>query len=443
MLVYGTNATLFGNGYEMLSAVTDHTFNLSAPAAIALQENEVRSSFFSDSQEILCARSPHVTMGNLFVAKNKRPENDVYSSWFNLTKEIICVNSIGECLMDRLNGCDFDSDSMLITNDPILLNSAKKHYNEFGVPVGDFDSKTENKEIYKIDTDISENKIGEIINTSQWLNSIFWDKNSKGVFDLELYYDICRLAVLSGFEIDKAKRNYGISAKDELEAVKNKYKENEYQLRPSFMRVIKKRLHRKKKKKKNNKRIKIVKRINKRPKYSDNYQTAMQLLQSVVETEAARKIYTPGKRALISFMRDLESKKLDNEYRYANEIIDELESQHKLLVDLRKKLPKSSQDEKQRIWEKTREIESQCVAFVKKKMKTDHVMKILLESLDKKELDVTKFKSLLLSCICSASNSFYDQVSACGAGQQRYELKMDPYGEIEIFGIGHSKSLIS
>ena len=29
LLVYGTNATLFGNGYEMLSAVTDHTFNLS------------------------------------------------------------------------------------------------------------------------------------------------------------------------------------------------------------------------------------------------------------------------------------------------------------------------------------------------------------------------------------------------------------------------------
>ena len=98
--------------------------------------------------------------------------------------------------MDRLNGCDFDSDAMLITNNPIMLIAAKKHYSLFGVPVGILDAKRENKKTHEIDTDISNNKIGEIINTSQWLNSIFWDKKAKGVFDTELYYDICKLAVL-------------------------------------------------------------------------------------------------------------------------------------------------------------------------------------------------------------------------------------------------------
>ena len=65
------------------------------------------------------------------------------------------------------------------------------------------------------------------------------------MFDTELYYDICKLAVLSGIEIDKAKRNYGISAKAELELIKSRYKRNtdkeEFSLRPSFMKVVKKR----------------------------------------------------------------------------------------------------------------------------------------------------------------------------------------------------------
>ena len=65
-----------------------------------------------------------------------------------------------------------------------------------------------------LDHDMSENKIGEIVNLSQKLNSIIWNEMKGGAPKekiLEIYNDVCKLAVLSGLEIDKAKRAYGYS----------------------------------------------------------------------------------------------------------------------------------------------------------------------------------------------------------------------------------------
>lgn len=59
----------------------------------------------------------------------------------------------------------------------------------------------------KVDLDVktSVNKIGEIVNLSQYLNSILWQNVSNGQLiedNMELYKDICILAVLSGIEIN-------------------------------------------------------------------------------------------------------------------------------------------------------------------------------------------------------------------------------------------------
>ena len=59
-----------------------------------------------------------------------------------------------------------------------------------------------------LDIKTSVNKIGEIVNLSQELNSLLWDKMYHGATynDIkELYYDICQLDVMSGIEIDKAR----------------------------------------------------------------------------------------------------------------------------------------------------------------------------------------------------------------------------------------------
>ena len=79
----------------------------------------------------------------------------------------------------------------------------------------------------ELDHDTSENKIGEIVNLSQKLNSIIWNEINHGApVDkiLEIYNDVCKLAVLSGLEIDKAKRAYdNVNVGKELSALRKKY----------------------------------------------------------------------------------------------------------------------------------------------------------------------------------------------------------------------------
>ena len=68
---------------------------------------------------------------------------------------------------------------MLLTNNTILITSALKNYNKFKVPTCFVEAK-KTKRYYtnqdKSDLDIktSVNKIGEIVNLSQYLNSVMW-----------------------------------------------------------------------------------------------------------------------------------------------------------------------------------------------------------------------------------------------------------------------------
>ena len=87
--------------------------------------------------------------------------------------------------------------------------------------------KKENQTLPELDHDTSNNKIGEIVNLSQKLNSLIWDKIHKGESEekiKEIYGDVCKLAVLSGLEIDKAKRACDIvNVGKELIALRKKY----------------------------------------------------------------------------------------------------------------------------------------------------------------------------------------------------------------------------
>lgn len=99
---------------------------------------------------------------------------------------------------------------MLLTNNPLLISSARKNYDKFLVPTNLVES-TKSIRYYtpeqQADLDIktSVNKIGEIVNLSQELQTLMWHKlnNGSSFEDIrELYYDICQLDVMSGLEID-------------------------------------------------------------------------------------------------------------------------------------------------------------------------------------------------------------------------------------------------
>lgn len=229
ILLDGTYATLFGNPYEMLL----HAIGKFTGTSI-LKQGTVHNTRYGYNTTILGSRSPHVTIGNILLSKNVAC--DVIDTYFNLTANIICINSINENILERLSGSDFDSDSLLITNNKILINAAQKNYHLFKVPTRNTNPPKSKRhytpdDLADLDDKTSNNKIGEIVNLSQELNSLLWDmvaKSGESVekqyeYIKEIYYDVCQLDVMSNIEIDKAKKEYPVDTTAELKKMRKKY----------------------------------------------------------------------------------------------------------------------------------------------------------------------------------------------------------------------------
>lgn len=137
-----------------------------------------------------------------------------------------------------------------MTDNQILINAALKNYSKFKVPVNHVDSikkkrRYTSKEKADLDIRTSENKIGEIINLSQELNTLLWHKLNSGCKFEEiekLYCDICLLDVLSGIEIDKAKKEFIVNTYEEMCDLKEKYlfDQDEKRKKPYFFRFLQK-----------------------------------------------------------------------------------------------------------------------------------------------------------------------------------------------------------
>lgn len=242
VLVDGNYSTLVGNPYCMLLASIGK-FDGTSDIPIG----HVMSKRFPSGKRLLGSRSPHVCQGNILLVDNEYiPEIDRY---LNMTDEIICINSIGENILQRLSGCDFDSDTVMITDNPILIRAAERNYDTFKVPTSLVESKKTRRcyvseQQADLDVKTSVNMIGEIINLSQELNSLFWDKmNSGSTFDevAEIYYDVAMLDVMSGIEIDKAKKEFVVDNSAEYRRLKAKYErrdKSDRAIKPNFFGVI-------------------------------------------------------------------------------------------------------------------------------------------------------------------------------------------------------------
>lgn len=229
ILLDGTYATLFGNPYEMLLQSIGK-FNGTSILSVGTVHN-IRYEY---GTTILGSRSPHVTIGNILLTKNIACET--IDKYFNLTPNIICINSINENILERLSGSDFDSDTMLITNNKTLINAAQKNYHLFKVPTRNINPPKSKRhytpdDLADLDDKTSNNKIGEIVNLSQELNSLLWDmivksgESAENQYEYvkEIYFDVCQLDVMSNIEIDKAKKEYPIDTTAELKRMRKKY----------------------------------------------------------------------------------------------------------------------------------------------------------------------------------------------------------------------------
>ena len=396
VLITGNYQTLFGNPYEFLKATIDKNYKAAEP--LLLGDGEIYTTRFYDRAELVGSRNPHITMGNMFLARNKYcPEIDKY---FELTDNIVCVNAINSNLQQRLNGCDYDSDTMLITNDFWIIDGVKLCYEQFGVPVCKIDpiGKTayENtpEGLAQLDRTIAKNHIGEIINLSQFLNCLFWDcLMSEEPLDslMPMYHEICKLAVLSGMEIDKAKRMYDINADKVLsllEKPKIEFKKKNGGKLPNFFYFM----------------------IGQESKISADNNATMNTPMAYVydAVENLNRKQRENRKIKLLELFELNTADADsNDSRRKRKIIETVLATYDELKHLKIKEDEVNSDEDAAIAEKREEIFKNCLDMVKRNIANDHVLYLLLKELDldkQSEYSVSRAKSLLFACLLFEEN---------------------------------------
>lgn len=397
VLVDGNYQTLFGNPVEFLFAVTHKDYKVDKP--LALTGDNVYSSYYQDGDTVLCVRSPHITMGNLYLAKNTQNLNiDIY---FNLNPNILCVNAIGNNIQQQLNGCDYDSDSVLVVWDYMLRRMSAMIADAFPIPVCKIDpmgkaSYTNTPEsLAQLDQKIAENKIGEIINLSQFLNSLFWDEfhwmdcfhNRNEFHKLKpLYYEICILAVLSGMEIDKAKRLYDVDTNKVLRQLKQRktefIKAHGGKL-PAFYEFMTE--------------GKVTTKSDKNVKLN----TPMCHIYDIVESLNTRSEYTHLVKFRDLFALDPADGDSNDSHRKKN-VIDAVKKAGDEIRSIKIRAQNKKDKERRVLIEQANEVFKDCIKTVSKYIVNDHVLHLLLTELDlgtKSKSGVSSVKTLLFACL--------------------------------------------
>ena len=442
VLVTGNYQTLFGNPYEFLKATIDKNYKADEP--LLLGDGEIYTIRFKDGAELVGSRNPHITMGNMLLARNKYcPEIDKY---FELTDNIVCINAINSNLQQRLNGCDYDSDTMLITNDSWIIEGVKLCYERFGVPVCKIDpmGKTayENtpEGLAQLDRTIAKNHIGEIINLSQFLNCLFWDRlMSDEPFDslMPLYREICKLAVLSGMEIDKAKRMYDVNADKVLRLLEKpriEFKKKNGGKLPNFFYFM------------------VGQESNVSPDNKATMNTPMAYLYDAVENLDRKQ--RENRRVKLSELFELNTADADsNDSKRKRKIIETVLAAYDELKHLKIKEDDSDSDSDTVIAVERAKIFKNCLDTVKKNVTNDHVLHLLLKELDlgkESEYSASRAKSLLFACLLFEENGRLLSKVKTPGGYSCAELDlifdMSEIGEdddwVSIYGYPHKIILI-
>lgn len=440
ILLPGTNATLFGNGPEMLLALSGE-FNIkeSNNSSYALEKAEIACQGFKNGERLVCARSPHITMGNIYCAVNNLSSS--IWNYFDLGENIVCVNAIGENIQQRLNGCDYDSDAMLITNDQLIVETAFKYKDKFGVPVCKIESSgNKNSTLWDLDYDTSENKIGDIVNLSQKLNSILWDKLNSGC-EYEsiqgIYEDICKLAVLSGIEIDKAKRAYdNIDATKELKELYSHYGKT----RPAFfkemdegeierqVRTIKDENEAKQRKLREEKR----KELWAKKEYAF-YNAPMEYIYKIAGVIDYRK----GKSKVIEYraisnMIKEPQKDTSTSYEHKRKVVEICEEYKKKLDLLYMELRQADEDERDLIYETIKQTKEERKEKASRWLNKEYVIYLLIKEFEKEDSENWHIYAPLLEC-----DLFQKMLKENKEKMQ--EVEQNPNGEFDLYGIKFAK----
>ena len=182
LLVRGIYSTVCGNPIEMLyhAVLSDNGISLfenNGYNRLVDGDNIIYNTKYDFDKTLFAARNPFITMGNAWLVTNK--DNELIRRYMNSTDEIVYINAIGENVLQRNNGMDFDSDTIALVNEPLIIELAQMNYYNFLVPTSLIEGiKTARTytdyELADLDSKTAINKIGKIVNLSQELNSGLW-----------------------------------------------------------------------------------------------------------------------------------------------------------------------------------------------------------------------------------------------------------------------------
>lgn len=193
---------------------------------------EAYCKFYSDGQQLLAARNPCVSSGNILCLTNTKSK--LLDDYMVLSDNIVVVNSIESDIMERASGMDYDSDQMYLSSNALLVKRAKYCEENYLTPVNKVAKESKSKynvieDLSCTDTKIAKGKVGDIVNMGQILQSYYWniffdttpprstEQSELRKRALKRIYDkISMLSSASCVEIDRAKREFKMDTDKEL-----------------------------------------------------------------------------------------------------------------------------------------------------------------------------------------------------------------------------------
>ena len=238
-----------------------------------------------------------------------------------------------------------------------------------------------------LDVKTSVNKIGEIINESQRLNSILWERLNKGanIEEVkELYCDICKLSALSGLEIDRSKKEFVIDTGKEIQYLKEKYKvlsDGKY-VKPIFFKRI---------------TLNNGYKLPGNTKYR-SYMTTMDYVQKIVG-KYARNYNRREKQSFEPLMSIIKPPNVDMNYLrqgyyygQKNRIIEIIRNSYQNIKALYAGYSGTNQIERDNLFRNAATKRQECVEYIDKITCSDGAMYLLLEAISKEEnKDISRF----------------------------------------------------
>lgn len=417
VFVNGNYSVLCGNPIEMLM----QSIGEFKGERIA-DEGCLYSTRFPFGKKLLGSRSPHISMSNVLLTENR--DNPMINQYMNSSDTIVYINSIGENILQKLAGCDFDSDTILLTDNEILVRAASKNYGRFPVAVCNVEGTKKRRrytpeDLADLDIKTSNNLIGDIVNLSQELNSDIWDSLAHGATyeDIEReYLDVCKLSIMSGIEIDKAKKEFVIDNANELKKIRKRWhkEKNGKSVRPYFFAHI----------------ARLKGYYNPRRKAYLRHRTSMDYLQEYVNLFRAKDKKKCGPRSFLPFSsvvnrRSFSYKHVDeNKLHQVLGMVDRLGNQLKAIyVD-------QTDDASEKHLEATIVRQKFMEEIGNMKFSKDLMIALLLE-IEKPE-NKARTRLLFYTLFGYPNRSFYDVIK--NSKDKIREIVADDNGDIIIYG---------